>query len=50
MGILAVGLAAVAAAQHASGVYVPAALAWSLASFVAALAMAKHIEGKGLDE
>jgi len=50
MGILAVGLAAVVAAQHASGVYVHAALAWSLASFVATLAIAKHIEGKALDE
>jgi len=49
-GVLAVGFAALSAVQHGQGAYMHVALAWALGSFVGALALAKRIEGKGLDE
>ena len=39
-----------AAIETGRGFYLDVALAWAVLCLVAALALAKHLEGRGLDE
>lgn len=50
LGILIAGLCAILAAATGHGWYVDIAIAWALLSFIAALALAKHLEGRAYDD
>lgn len=49
-GVLIVGFCAILAAATGRGWYVDIAIAWALLSFIAALALAKHLEGRAYDD
>ena len=50
MGVIVVGFAALLAISTRKDFYVNIAIAWALISFIGAIALAKHLEGKGYDE
>jgi multicomponent Na+:H+ antiporter subunit F len=50
LGTLIVGFCALYALSSGSSFYVTVAIAWALLSFVAAIALAKYLEGKAFDE
>lgn len=49
-GVLIVGFCAILAAATGHVWYVDIAIAWALLSFIAALALAKHLEGRAYDD
>jgi len=50
LGILVVGFCAILGIPTGRGWYMDIGIAWALQSFIATLALAKYIEGKGFDE
>jgi multicomponent Na+:H+ antiporter subunit F len=50
LGTLIVGFCALYALSSGSAYYMTVAVAWALLSFVAAIALAKYLEGKAFDE
>ena len=50
LGILVVGFCAVLGISTGRSWYMDIGIAWGLQSFVATIALAKYIEGKGLEE
>lgn len=50
LGILIVGFCAILSLPTGRDWYFDIAIAWALQSFIGALAIAKHLEGKGFDE
>ena len=50
LGILIVGFCAILSIPTGRGWYIDIAIAWALQSFIGALAIAKHLEGRGFDE
>jgi len=50
LGTLLVGFCALLAVETGRGFYLTVAIAWALLSFIAAVALAKFLEGKGFDE
>ncbi len=50
LGVLLVGACAVVALLTGRDFYLTIAIAWGLLAFVGTLALAKHLEGKSLDE
>ncbi|HIE44003.1 MAG TPA: hypothetical protein EYP78_04320 [Candidatus Omnitrophica bacterium] len=50
LGILVVGICALLAIYTERGFLMDIALAWIFVSFIGTLALAKYLEGKGLDE
>ena len=50
LGILIVGFCAILSIPTGRDWYIDIAIAWALQSFIAALALAKYLEGRGLDE
>ena len=50
LGILIVGFCAILSIPTGRDWYLDIAIAWALQSFIGALAIAKYLEGKGLDE
>jgi len=50
LGILVVGFCAVLGISTGRNWYMDIGIAWGLQSFVATIALAKYIEGKGLEE
>lgn len=50
LGVLIVGFCAILSIPTGRDWYLDIAIAWALQSFIGALAIAKYLEGKGLDE
>lgn len=50
LGIVVVGFAAVFAVTNHEGLLMDIAIAWTLQSYIAVLALAKYLEGKYFDE
>lgn len=50
LGILVVGLCAILAITTGRSWYVDIGIAWALQSFISTLALAKHLEGRTLDD
>ncbi|MCU0724983.1 MAG: monovalent cation/H+ antiporter complex subunit F [Planctomycetes bacterium] len=50
LGVLMVGFCAVLTAMTGRDVYMIVGVSWSLLSFVATLALAKHLEGRSFDD
>ncbi|MFH1208380.1 MAG: cation:proton antiporter [Candidatus Omnitrophota bacterium] len=50
LGILIVGFCAILSVSTGRDWYLDIAIAWALQSFIAALALAKYLEGRGFDE
>lgn len=50
LGILIVGFCAILSIHTGRDWYIDIAIAWALQSFIGTLALAKYLEGKGLDE
>ncbi len=50
LGILIVGFCAILSVPTGRDWYLDIAIAWALQSFIAALALAKYLEGRGFDE
>ena len=50
LGIVVVCFAALLALETGRDYYVNVGIAWAVLSFVGAIALAKHLEGKGFDE
>jgi multicomponent Na+:H+ antiporter subunit F len=50
LGVLLVGACGIVALLTGRDFYLSIALAWALLAFVGTLALAKHLEGKSLDE
>lgn len=50
LGILIVGFCAIVSISTNRTWYIDIAIAWALQSFIGALALAKHLEGRGFDE
>ena len=50
LGTVMVGFCAVLAVQTGKDLYMIVGLAWSLLSFVGGLTLAKHLEGRRLDD
>jgi len=50
LGILIVGFCAILSIPTGRDWYIDIAIAWALQSFIAALALAKYLEGRGFDE
>jgi multicomponent Na+:H+ antiporter subunit F len=50
LGIMIVGFCAILSISTGRDWYIDIAIAWALQSFIGALALAKYLEGKGLDE
>lgn len=49
-GILIVGLCAILSISTGRSWYIDIGMAWALQSFIGSLALAKYLEGKGLEE
>ena len=50
LGVLLVGFCAILAVETGQDFYLNVAIAWALLSFLGAIALAKFLEGKGLNE
>ena len=50
LGILIVGFCAILSITTGRSWYMDIGIAWALQSFISTLALAKHLEGKGLEE
>jgi len=50
LGIVVVGFCSLLALNIHSGLFMDIAIAWTLQSFIAVLALAKYLEGKHFDE
>jgi len=50
LGIVVVCFTALLSIQTGKGYYLNIGIAWAVLSFVGAIALAKHLEGKGFDE
>jgi len=50
LGIMVVGLCAILTIATKRSWYIDIGIAWALQSFISALALSKHLEGKGFDE
>jgi len=50
LGTLVIGFCALYALRTGNAFYMNVAIAWALLSFVAAVALAKYLEGKAFDE
>jgi multicomponent Na+:H+ antiporter subunit F len=50
LGILVVGLCAILAIATGRSWYIDIGIAWALQSFISTLALAKHLEGRTLDD
>ncbi len=50
LGTLVVGFCALYALRTGSAFYINIGMAWALLSFIAAIALAKYLEGKAFDE
>ena len=50
LGILMVCFAAVLGLRTGKDYYLNVGIAWAILSFIGAIALAKHLEGKGFDE
>ena len=50
LGIVVVCFAALLAVKTGKDYYANVAIAWAILSFIGAIALAKHLEGKGFDE
>jgi multicomponent Na+:H+ antiporter subunit F len=50
MGLVVVCFTALLAVKTGKDYYLTVGIAWALLSFVGAIALAKHLEGKGFDE
>jgi len=50
LGTIMVGFVCLSAVARKQEFYINLAIAWSLVSFIGTLALAKHLEGKRLDE
>lgn len=50
LGIVVVCFAAILALRTGKAYYVDIGIAWAILSFIGAIALAKHLEGKGFDE
>ena len=50
LGIVMVCFAAVVALHTGKDYYLNVGMAWAILSFIGAIALAKHLEGKGFDE
>jgi multicomponent Na+:H+ antiporter subunit F len=50
LGIVVVGFAALLALKEQAGYLMDIAIAWTLQSFIAVIALAKYLEGKHFDE
>jgi multicomponent Na+:H+ antiporter subunit F len=50
LGIVMVCFAAVLALHTGRDYYLNVGIAWAILSFIGAIALAKHLEGKGFDE
>lgn len=50
LGIVVVCFAALVALKTGKDYYLNVGIAWAVLSFIGAIALAKHLEGKGFDE
>jgi multicomponent Na+:H+ antiporter subunit F len=50
LGIVVVCFTALMAVLTGRDIYLTVGIAWALLSFIGAIALAKHLEGKGFDE
>ena len=50
LGVMIVGFCAILSIPTGRDWYIDITIAWALQSFIGALALAKYLEGKGLDE
>jgi len=50
LGIVVVCFTALLALQTGRAYYLTVGIAWAVLSFIGAIALAKHLEGKGFDE
>ena len=50
LGVILVGFCALLSMLTGRDFYISVAIAWALLSFIGTLALAKYLEGKGLDE
>jgi multicomponent Na+:H+ antiporter subunit F len=50
LGIVVVCFTALMAVMTGNDIYLTVGIAWALLSFIGAIALAKHLEGKGFDE
>ncbi len=50
LGVILVGFCALLSLWTGRDFYISVAIAWALLSFIGTLALAKYLEGKGLDE
>ncbi len=50
LGVILVGFCALLSVLTGKDFYITVAIAWALLSFIGTLALAKYLEGKGLDE
>ena len=50
LGILIVGICAILGIPTGRGWYIDIGIAWALQNFISTLALAKYLEGRGLDE
>ena len=50
LGIVVVCFTALLALQTGKPYYLTVGIAWAILSFIGAIALAKHLEGKGFDE
>ena len=50
LGVILVGFCALLSVLTGRDFYISVAIAWALLSFIGTLALAKFLEGKGLDE
>ena len=50
LGILIIGFCAILGIPTGRGWYMDIGIAWALQSFISTLALAKYLEGRGLDE
>ena len=50
LGVILVGFCALLSLWSGKDFYISVAIAWALLSFIGTLALAKYLEGKGLDE
>lgn len=50
LGVILVGSCALLSLLTGKSFYLSVAIAWALLSFIGAIALAKHLEGRGFDE
>jgi multicomponent Na+:H+ antiporter subunit F len=50
LGIVVVCFTALMAVRTGKDIYLTVGMSWALLSFIGAIALAKHLEGKGFDE